>query len=399
MIENIRRAFNERFEEAQYGAFLADLEASIHAPSLFRIAETPVFVSAAFKEQLLTACEEIFDSLLAPDFVERTDGALAGGRAVPNQDEHSVFMQLDFGVCRLADGTLAPRLIEIQGFPSLYFLQAEMVAAYRRMYPFIPAEMSSYFHGYDRNSYINLLGEVILNGHAPGQVVLLEIDPERQATNIDFYATERALGLKILNLSDLKRTGRRLYYLQDGREVTVKRIYNRVIFDELDKYADRQFAFNFTEEVDVEWAGHPNWFFRISKYTLPLIKSAYVPRTHFLHELKTWPTDLENFVLKPLFSFAGLGVKINITSDDLEAVPVDQRHLYILQEKVHYAPVVETPDGPAKCEIRMMVVWKQGWERPQVVNNMCRLSKGEMVGVRYNKDKTWVGGTVCFFEP
>jgi hypothetical protein len=121
-----------------------------------------------------------------------------------------------------------------------------------------------------------------------------------------------------------------------------------------------------------------------------------VPDSYFLHELKTIPSDLENYVLKPLFSFAGQGVIINVTQADIEAV--EDKSNFILQRKVNYTPIIETPTGPAKTEIRMMVVWRDDDARPTIVNNICRMSKGEMVGVRYNMDKTWVGGTVCFFE-
>jgi hypothetical protein len=71
---------------------------------------------------------------------------------------------------------------------------------------------------------------------------------------------------------------------------------------------------------------------------------------------------------------------------------------YILQKKVKYADIIETPDGPAKTEIRMMYLWKPGAPRPILVTNLARLSKGKMIGVRYNADKEWVGGTVAFFE-
>jgi len=149
--------------------------------------------------------------------------------------------------------------------------------------------------------------------------------------------------------------------------------------------------------VDVEWVGHPNWFFRISKFTMPLLSGKYVPESFYLDQIEEYPVDLENYVLKPLYSFAGMGVNLHITSDALDKIT--DRENYILQRKVQYAPVIETPTGPAKFEIRMLMVWEKDESRPKVINNLIRVSKGEMVGVRYNKDKDWVGASVGFFAP
>lgn len=399
MIEKIRKGFNAAFTEEHYEKLLAEVGAAFDHEVKFRVSESPVFVPKALKGQLLQACEEIFDTLAAPDFVEKTSGAITSAEhLVPNEDPKPLFIQVDFGICSNADGTILPQLIEIQGFPSLYCFQVLLAETYRKVYD-IPADMHTMFGGLDRNAYIELMRRAVVADHRPEEVVLLEVEPEKQGTSIDFYATAGYLGIKVLDLQDLRKDGRELYYLEGDRRVRVRRIYNRVIFDELDQRPDLQLHFKLTDDLDVEWAGHPNWFFRLSKYSLPLFKSEYVPDTNFLHELQEWPADLSEYVLKPLFSFAGQGVKINVSREDLDSIPQDLRSGYILQRKVQYAPIVDTPDGPAKCEIRMMALWLPEWDRPRVINNICRLSKGEMVGVRYNKGKTWVGGTVCFFEP
>ncbi len=397
MLSTLRKSYNAAFTAEKYAAFLAELQREFGHPVLFRVAETPVFLPLEYKDLLLQACEEVFETICRPDFKSLTEGALSNPEwRVPGEDGHTVFMQVDFGVCEAEDGSLIPQMIEIQGFPSLYCFQAGLGEAYRQCFD-IPGGMSTFFNGYDKAGYLDLLREVIVGDGHPEHTVLLEIEPEKQGTNIDFYASAKYLGLKVLDLQDLQRSGRELYYTEGGRKIPVHRIYNRVIFDELEKRTDLRPAFRFQDEADVHWVGHPNWFFRISKYTLPLFRSRFVPESYYLDHLTDYPADLEHYVLKPLFSFAGMGVKINITRQDLDEVPEASRSNYILQRKVHYKPVIETPDVPAKCEIRMMVIWKPGWERPKVVNNICRLSKGEMVGVRYNKDKTWVGGTVCFF--
>jgi hypothetical protein len=393
MITTLRQAYNAAYKAEQYARIQDSIEDTFAYPCKFRLSETPVFVPNAFKNQLIEACENIFDTILQPDFLEKTKGSITID--VPNETPHTHFMQVDFGVCEV-DGEIIPQLIEIQGFPSLYGFQVGLAEAYRGT-GLIPENMSTMFNDSDKAQYISILRDVIIKNHDPKHVILLEVEPEKQGTSIDFYATAQYLDIKILCLTQLKKNGRKLFYLNEaGEEVAVHRIYNRVIFDELDRRPDLKPEFQFTDDVDVEWAGHPNWFFRISKYSLPLFKSKYVPDSYFLHELKTIPSDLENYVLKPLFSFAGQGVVINVTQADIDAV--EDKSNFILQRKVNYIPIIETPTGPAKTEIRMMVVWRDGDARPTIVNNICRMSKGEMVGVRYNMDKTWVGGTVCFFE-
>lgn len=246
------------------------------------------------------------------------------------------------------------------------------------------------------DDYINLLRQMIVGQCHPENVILLEIEPDKQTTRIDFLMTERALGIRILCISDLKRDGRSLYYVNDfGKKVPIYRIYNRVIFDELIQRVDLDHELFFTEEIDAEWVGHPNWFFRISKYALPLFENKYVPRSWYLKDLSVLPEDLHNYVLKPMFSFSGSGVMFNVSREAIQKT--GNLSNFILQEKVTYEPVVESPSEPAKCEIRMLMLWPKDAPAPMIVNNLVRLSKGDMVGVKYNRDKAWVGGSVGFF--
>jgi hypothetical protein len=242
-----------------------------------------------------------------------------------------------------------------------------------------------------------LLYEVIVGHHDPEQVILLEIDPEHQNTRIDFVCTEAMLGIQTVCISELEKEGPTLWYRKAGKKIPVKRIYNRLIFDDYERRQDKRGPFNLVDPVDVEWAGHPNWFFRLSKHTMPLLQSPYVPRAYYLDQLDEMPQDPENYVLKPLFSFSGQGVKFDVTRQELEAI--QDKHNYILQRKVSYHPAILTPEDPAKCEVRLMYIWPAGAPRPQLVTNLSRLSKGTMIGVRYNQDKTWVGGSVCFARP
>ncbi len=399
MIPHLRQRFNAAFTPEKYQELLNTINTEFGEPATFRVAESPVFIPKKLKEQLLQGIEDISAVLTRPDFRQISEAAIPPHLRVPDEDEHSIFLQYDFGICRDSAGNLTPQLIELQGFPSLYFYQHLLAQAYRRHYD-IPADFHHLFSGFDREGYLQLLREIIIGDARPENVILLEVEPEKQNTRIDFWGTRKYLGLKVLCLSKIKREGRDLYYLDDdGRKVAIQRIYNRIIFDELEKRADLPREWDMFSEVNAEWVGHPNWFFRISKHTLPYLHSEFVPETLFLKDLKTPPADLENWVLKPLFSFSGQGVKVNVTRDDLDAV--DDPGNYILQRKVQYVAAIETviPNEPSKCEIRMMLLWKKGWDKPRLVNNLIRMSKGEMVGVRYNMGKEWVGSSVGFFEP
>ncbi|MEO1052731.1 MAG: hypothetical protein AAFX87_19005 [Bacteroidota bacterium] len=397
MIKPYRTAFNEHFTPEKYQAFLDDIANEYGYRPPFRIAETPVFIPKILKERLVEACEDIAKVLTQPNFKELTKDAIKHPTLqVPGEDYNARFLQMDFGICLDENGEPTPQLIEIQGFPSLYFFQDLLARAYIKQYD-IPDRFSVHLNGIRREEYIEMLRKEIVGDVDPKHVVLLEVEPEKQVTLIDFVCAERMLGIKVLCISKMKKRGKELFYEdEDGNEVKIRRIYNRVIFDELNQRNDIEREFYFHDEVDVEWVGHPNWFFRISKYTMPLLKSQYVPECHYLADLDQYPEDLENYVLKPLYSFAGSGVLLNITAKDLDEIK--EKDNFILQRRVEYVPIVETPDVPSKCEIRMMALWSDGHEKPQLVNNLIRLSKGEMIGVRYNKDKEWVGSSVGFFE-
>jgi glutathionylspermidine synthase len=397
MIPSLRKEYNKHFTIEKYGDFLVDLN-HIHPGAIeFRVAETPVFISKEFTRKVLDACESIVDIIVDPKFKELTKNAIPKHLQVPGEKDHSHFIAFDFGMCINDDGEYEPQLIEMQGFPSLFAYEVLIDDVFRKHFP-VPGNLEAYLGGHNRESYIQLLKEIIVKDEAPENVILLEIFPEKQKTRIDFHATEDYLGIKMVCLTKLIKEGKKLYYLNDGKKTLVKRIYNRVIFDDLqqqpaDVQEKGQLLF---EELDVEWVPHPNWFYRISKYTMPFIRHPYVPATFFLNEIKQMPADLENYVLKPLFSFAGQGVVIDVTQNDIDEVKDPEN--WILQRKVKYADAIETPDIPAKCEIRIFYFWKDGALRPVPGNNLARLSKGKMIGVRYNKDKEWVGGSFCLFE-
>jgi hypothetical protein len=395
MVPELRERFNQAFTKEKYEAFLADLNGHYPGAIDFRIAETPEFIPKWFGNKIIDACENIIDLIIDPQFRNATEKAIPKDEYVQNESSHPHFLAFDFGVCENENGDLEPQLIEMQGFPTLFGFQAYYPDILRKHFE-IPEHYSHYFNGHDKDSYVRELREMIVGDTPAENVVLLEITPHNQKTRIDFYCTRDLLGIEPVCISDVFAEGNDLYY-NYGKKTRIERIYNRVIFDDLKANKDRLSGIiDIRKNWNVKWITHPNWFYRISKYTLPFIHHPYVPQTFFLGDLKQPPADLENYVLKPLFSFAGQGVVIDLTMDDIEKINDPEN--WILQKKVKYAEVIKTPDAAAKVEIRMMYIWKEGAPRPQLVTNLSRLSKGKMIGVRYNKDKDWVGASVAFFE-
>jgi hypothetical protein len=395
MNQKYRKLYNAQFSSEKYTNVIEAISNDFDYKPTFRIAESPFFISKDLKSQLLEGCQQVIDFIKKEDFKQITNKALELNRKVPNEDEHTTFLAIDFGICE-ENGKIIPKLIEVQGFPSLFNFQPNLFNKFKNEYPFI-SELTPFLNGLNQEEYNNLIEEVICNNLPKENVILLEIEPEKQNTKIDFYYCNKDIGIPIICVTELFQVGKKLYYTnQNNKKVEVKRIYNRVIFDELDLRTDLKLNFDFSSDIDVEWAGHPNWFFRISKFILPYLKGDYFIETTLLSELKEIPKDLENYVLKPLFSFSGSGVIFHVKPEDIKAVK--EKDLYILQKKVNYIPIVESFDGKVKAEVRILAVWKKGDESPILVNNLVRLSRGEMIGVKFNKDKDWVGGTIGLFE-
>lgn len=398
MTQNIRDNFNNSFTKERYQAYLDDLHSHYPEGALcFRVAETPIFVSKNFKHKILDACESIVDVITQPNFNNLIKNAIPPNVQVPNETSYSNFIAFDFGICENSKGELEPQLIEMQGFPTLFAYQIYHDEITRKHFD-IPQGFSAYLNGYNEESYTALLKKIILEDSKPENVILLEIFPHEQKTRIDFYCTQHYVGIKPVCLTELIKEGKDLYYMNDGVKTKIERIYNRIIFDDLQQQSPevQERGKLLLEQLNVQWVPHPNWFYKISKYTIPFIKHPYIPETNFLNTITSLPTDLENYVLKPLFSFAGQGVVIDVTQQDIANVKDPEN--WILQKKVKYADVIKTPDIPAKAEIRIFYFWEKGKPRPIATNNLARLSKGKMIGVRYNADKEWVGGSLVYFE-
>ncbi|MCJ8210707.1 hypothetical protein MUY27_13400 [Mucilaginibacter sp. RS28] len=391
MEPSARKSFNENFSEAKYRDLLNKLNSGLPAPVAFRVAETPVFIPDAFRDQLIAAGEEIIQTILQPDFKQLTENAIPEKWRIPNENNHPHFIALDFGVCRDDAGNLAPKLIELQGFPSLYGFQVYLSETCKEVYD-IDDTWQPYLSGLDKDTYLKLLERTILGKYLPSEVVLMDVNARQQKTVVDFHLTSQYLGIPIVSLEELREHNGQLFYEKEGEVLRIKRIYNRLIFDEIDndpKIFDK--VVDIRKPLDVEWITHPNWFYRISKYTMPFLKGDYIPVSRFVNDLKQLPENLAGFVLKPLFSFAGQGVMIDVTESSIRQLKDPEN--WILQQKVNYAPVVQSPEGGVKAEIRLLYLWPDGDERPTLAINLARLSRGKMIGVRYNKDFTWVGGS------
>jgi len=394
MDPSARKTYNANFTEEKYKRFLSNLDEDNEIA--FRVAETPVFLTDDFRDKLISAGNDIVDTILQPDFKQLTERAIPEKWRVANENDHPHFIALDFGVCRDGEGNIVPKLIELQGFPSLYGFQVKLAKNYREVFG-IDDNRTVFFNGMDEEQYISLLKKTIVGDHNPDEVVLMDVNAPEQKTAVDFFLTQQYIGTPVVSLADLEQEGNRLFYRAGGEKKLIKRIYNRLIFDEID---NDPYIFNkvvdIRQPLDVEWITHPNWFYRISKFTMPFLKGDYIPETQFLHQVKEVPADLENYVLKPLFSFAGQGVIIDVSKNDIENIKDPEN--WILQQKVNYEPVVQAPDGGVKVEIRLLYLWPDGDEKPTLAINLARLSRGKMIGVRYNKDFDWVGGTIAFMH-
>jgi len=394
MLPSYRQRFNAGFTPEKYQRFKREIAERCGMEIPFPVSETPCFFPVALLERIGETGKELIRQLVeSPEFRRRSEASIPARFRVQNESPHPMFIQVDFGLVRDAAGELQPKLVELQAFPSLYAYQPVLAQTYMDVFG-LDKSLRYFLSGFDAAAYKQLLTDAIVAGHDPENVVLMEVHPEEQKTRPDFLLTEKLLGIRTVCITKIRKEGRRLFYEADGKRVPIHRIYNRAIVDELERKGI-ELPFDFRDELDVEWAGHPNWYFRISKYSIPYLKHATVPRTWFLNQLPSVPDDLENFVLKPLYSFAGLGVVIAPSRKDIEAIPQDKRAEYILQERLNFTPVVETPHGPTKVELRVMYVWLKELLPVLVI---VRMGRGLMMGVDHNKDMEWVGSSAALIS-
>ena len=391
MVPALRQHFNASFIPAKYQQFKRTMAERCGMDVPFRMSETPCFFPAELLARLGEDGKALIRQLVdSPEYQKRSEASLPAQFRVPNESAHPLFIQVDFGLVRDANGELQPKLVELQAFPSLYAYQPMLAQTYIDVYGLDP-KLHYYLSGMDATSYKQLLNDAIVAGHDPKNVVLMEVHPEEQKTRPDFLLTEKMLGIRTVCITKMRKEGGRLVYEDGGKRVPIHRIYNRAIVDELERKGVT-LPFDFRDDLEVEWAGHPNWYFRISKYSIPYLKHPSVPRTWFLDQMPEVPTDLENFVLKPLYSFAGLGVVIAPTRADIDAIPKEKRADYILQERLSFVPLVDSPHGPTKVELRIMYVWVKELTPVMVI---VRMGRGLMMGVDHNKEMEWVGSSAA----
>ncbi|MGC2819028.1 MAG: hypothetical protein WA198_05040 [Candidatus Sulfotelmatobacter sp.] len=373
----------------------------------FRLSETPCFFPAQLLQRMADDGKVLIRQLVeSPEYLARSNASIPEEFRVPNEPPHPMFVQVDFGLVRDSSGELQPKLVELQAFPSLYAYQVALAQNYIDVYglqemsasgPQPPAsELNFFLSGLNEASYRELLRTAIVGDHDPENVILMEIDPKAQKTLPDFLMTEQMLGVRTVDIAAIRQHGAQLYYERNGTQVPIRRIYNRAIVDELQR-KNVKLGFDWRDDLDVEWAGHPNWYFRISKFSIPYLQHESVPKTWFLDQLERIPDDLQNYALKPLYSFAGLGVVIAPTKENIASIPIEKRRDYILQERLHFEPVIATPFGGTKAEVRVMYIWQ---EELQAVLTIIRMGRGLMMGVDHNKNMEWVGASAgLYFEP
>jgi hypothetical protein len=411
VIPTLRQDFNARFRPETFRAMLHSLDAIARTHVAFPIAETPCFFPQSLLDQIARIGVDLTLQLVDdPAYLAGSLAAIPEPWRCANQTAHPHFLTADFGLVREPDGTLAPRLVEIQAFPSVFGIQFAVSEAYRSAFS-LDASLDYLFGGLTESSFWNLLAQTIVAGHDPETVVLVDVDPARQKTLPDFHITADRLGIRIVDIADLEPLDpaidspgqlRRLGYRNGSRLIPVRRIYNRAIVDELVR-KQISLRFDYREPFDLEWAGHPNWYFHISKFSIPFLHHRAVPPAFFLTDLyrdadarDRFEADRNGWILKPLFSFAGQGIQFAPSDSDLGAIPPAQRSNYLLQQRVTFVPVIDTPFGPTQAEIRILYVWPEGAQLTPLLS-LVRLGRGQMMGVDHNQGQSWVGASAAFY--
>ena len=422
MIASIRQKFNAAFTEEAYQNYLAFLNTPFPGALDFSVAETPIFIDKNFTEKLLSTGDYVNQVIQSNSFKSITEPSLKNVPLFPNESALPQCIVMDFALAMNEHNELVPALIELQGFPSLFAYEILQDECLRKTYT-IPEGYSPYLNGYTKEKYMLHL-ETILKAdrfidykmnldtnnrnvsdftkdtlkHSNKHTVLLEILPHQQKTRIDFYCTEKYFNIPIVCITEIFVEENHLFYEKAGKKIKIDRIYNRIVLDELKNQTKeiQDKGALLWSNLDIEWVSHPHHFFRISKFLLPFLKHTYIPKAQFLDQLTETPTALDKYILKPLFSFAGQGVMIDISADDI--LNIKDPSAWILQEKVEYANCIDTPTGPAKAELRLFYFWDESKQQYIATMNLTRLSKGKMIGVNYNKTATWVGGSLAYFE-
>ncbi|MFC5861995.1 hypothetical protein ACFPT7_06800 [Acidicapsa dinghuensis] len=424
MIPEFRAAYNRAFRPEKYLRLLENLELEAGTHIGFRVAETPIFLTREMLDEMANAGAELTQRLMSwPEYLTAARKAIPAGYDVAGDSAHPHFLTADFALVEGTDRKLEPKLVEIQAFPSVFGYQALLCHQYREVFG-IDRSFGTFLSGLDEDGFWELMGRAVLGKYAPENVVLAEVDPLHQKTLPDFLLTSKRLGIPVVDIATIEPAGRKLYYRDEaGRLTPIHRIYNRAIADEI-IVRGIELPFDLTSSWDVEWAGHPNWYFLVSKFSLPWLTATgkvtdarrTIPPAAFVDDFLAGPgltrlaeagvplragddraTVYESLLLKPLFSFAGKGIQFAPTRADLEAIPEAERKNYLVQQRMHFAPTIETPHGRTQAEIRILYIWPdEGNLTPAL--SLVRLGRGKMMGVDHNRDLEWVGASAAFWR-
>jgi hypothetical protein len=397
MIPEIREKFNSSFRQEYYDNLQSYVVRELGEQCAFRISETPVFIDKKLKSKVMEASASILDQIWKLDMDAIRDKFIPEHLQSTSPMAKPHFLAIDFGLCEDEQGGISPQLIELQAFPSLMYYQPFLGKAFLENYPNLNKDGFHYFlSGLDEKQYKEEVRELIMAGENPENVILMELFPEKQKTRIDFWATRKELGIEVVCITKIIKEGRKLYYERKGVKTPIHRIYNRVIFDDMQRLEFIDTQFNLFDDVDVDWVTHPDWFYMISKCILPLLNHPYIPQSYYLNDVPP-DIDFNRFVLKPLFSFAGRGIDLNPTRESIEEIP--DKENYLLQSKVNYAPCIRTnTDKNSKVELRILYIWDSKTNKLKPVVNLTRMGKGGLINVSHLTDDTWIGSSISFFE-
>lgn len=396
MIEALRTNYNQSFRSSHYDDLQKKVLETFGEPCAFRISETPIFIEKKLKTRIFEACDAIISQLDALDFEAVRQRFMPADLEATTPTENPHFLGIDFALTEDGSGEIKPKLIELQAFPSLYCYQLFLGKAMRKIYPAIPDNLHYLFSNLEEGSYLQRLRQVIIGDENPENVVLMEIHPDKQKTRIDFTATKQMLGIEVVCITEIVRKGDKLYYEKEGKLTPINRIYNRVIYDDLKLLPDLNLEFTLFDDLDVHWITHPDWFFTISKCIMPLLSHSSIPHSYYLEEVPE-DIDLSQYVLKPLFSFAGRGININPTKEALEGI--SDKGNYILQQKVTYAPLIKTlTEKNSRVEIRILYLINPETKVLEPVINLVRMGKEGLINVSHQTQETWIGSSIAFFE-
>lgn len=397
MIRSTRELFNQSFSKEKQRHIQSYFNNNYPNQLGFKLSESPIFISNNLQEKLFAVSESIIHQIVNQTIL--TDfSRVPANQNVPNCKGKPHFLAIDFAICKNNNQEIEPQLIELQAFPSLFFYQVSLAQQFQQQYPFLN-DFNFLLNHHSTKDYTQHLQELITANQPPENTIILELFPEQQKTKIDFSITKEHLGIETVCLTKIIKKGKTLYYQKNNQEIKINRIYNRLIFDDLEQYPDLKTQFNLTDNVEVDWVTHPNWFFVISKAILPKLQHQYIPKSYFVNDFPDNEiNNLSNYVLKPLFSFAGQGVNLNPKQEDINKI--QNKKDYILQKKVAYAPVFKDINNDfSKAELRLLYTWMPEDDLPKAAISLVRMSKSAMINVSHNqKSEVFTGSSVAFFN-